>query len=231
MPTAIVGDVTLYYETLGTGVPLVLIAGLNSDHTLFRSFLPRLAEHQQVIVFDNRGIGRSTGAESRFTMETLADDTAGLLHALEIEQAHVIGVSLGGRIALSLALRHPEAVRSLILVSTSAAPPPHTWHRRWVGFLLHLPFIRRGNPHTVVARQRRLTRAFDCTDRLPDIHVPTLILQGQADKTAPFPLAERMHERIAGSRIMSFGGGHIFFILRAKEFVDAVLAFMDRVDR
>jgi pimeloyl-ACP methyl ester carboxylesterase len=56
MPTVRVNDVGLYYETYGSGPALVLIAGLNSDHTLFRSFIPRLAERYQVIVFDNRGL-------------------------------------------------------------------------------------------------------------------------------------------------------------------------------
>jgi pimeloyl-ACP methyl ester carboxylesterase len=145
MPTVRVKDVGLYYETHGSGPALVLIAGLNSDHTLFRSFIPRLAERYQVIVLDNRGIGQSTGAESAFTIETLAENTAGLLHALGLTRAHVLGVSLGGRIAAALALQDLDLVRSLLLVSTCLEPPPRTWHQRWIGLLLRLPFVRGDN--------------------------------------------------------------------------------------
>lgn len=230
MPEARVGDITLYYETHGDGVPLVLIGGLNSDHALFRSLVPRLADRFQVTVFDNRGIGRSTGAESLFTVETLAYDTAGLLRDLGIANAYVLGVSLGGRIALALALAHPELVRGLILVSTSAEPPPGTWHRRWVGLMLRLPLVRKGNSYAVVTRQRTATRCFNCTDRLCEIRVPTLILQGKRDGLAPYRLAEAMHERIGGSRMVGFGGGHLFFILHAKQFVDEVMAFLGSLE-
>jgi pimeloyl-ACP methyl ester carboxylesterase len=101
MPTVRVNDVGLYDETHGSGPALVRIAGLNSDHTLFRSFIPRLAERYQVIVFDNRGIGQSTGAESAFTIEMLAEDTVGLLRVLGITRAHVLVAGRGGRDAPS----------------------------------------------------------------------------------------------------------------------------------
>jgi pimeloyl-ACP methyl ester carboxylesterase len=231
MPTAVVADITLYYQSRGAGSPLLLIAGLNSDHSLFRSFVSRLAARCQVIMFDNRGIGRSTGAQSPFTLDTLADDAAGLLRALGIERAHVLGVSLGGRIAAALALRHPALVRSLVFVSTSMEPPPRSWHQRWVGLVLRLPFVRGGNAYDVVMRQRAATRAFNCTDQLHEIHVPTLILHGRKDQLAPLLLVERMHERIDGSRVVTFGGRHLFFLLRAGEFLDAVLAFLASIDR
>jgi pimeloyl-ACP methyl ester carboxylesterase len=230
MPTMSVNAIRLYYETRGSGEALLLIAGLNSDHRLFRTFVPRLAEHYQVIVFDNRGIGQSTGADSEFTIETLADDAAGLLRALGIRRAHVLGVSLGGRIAAALALRHADQVRSVILVSTCMEPPPRTWQQRWVGLMLRVPWVRKGNAYSVVARQRAATRSFNCTDRLHEICVPTLILVGRKDRLAPHYLAQSMHARIAGSRMITFGGGHLFFLLRATPFVDAVVAFLESID-
>jgi 3-oxoadipate enol-lactonase len=78
MPTVHVNSVGLYYETHGSGPTLVLIAGLNSDHTLFRAFIPQLVKRYRVLVLDNRGIGQSTGAARAFTIKTLTDDTAAL---------------------------------------------------------------------------------------------------------------------------------------------------------
>ena len=230
MPTVRVNNMRMYYEMHGSGAALVLIAGLNSDHALFRSFIPRLAERYQVIVFDNRGIGQSTGAESAFTIETLAEDTAGLLHELGVTCGHVLGVSLGGRIAAALALQYPNLVRSLILVSTCMEPPPCTWTQRGVGFILRLPVVRGGNSYGVVLRQRAATRLFTCTDRLHELRVPTLILVGRKDRLAPHYLVQTMHERIAGSRLITFGGGHLFFIRQATPLMDAALAFLASID-
>ncbi len=230
MPTVRINDLMLYDESQGAGAPLLLIAGLNSDHALFRRFVPRLAARFQVIVFDNRGIGQSTAPDSPFTIETLADDTAGLPAALGIARAHVRGISLGGRIAAALCLRHPALVARLILVSTTLEPPPRTWRQRWVGFALRLPFVRRANADAVVTRQRAAARTVTCTDRLHEIRVPTLILQGKKDHLAPQHLSEAMHEGIAGSTMITFGGGHLFFLVRMAEVLDAVLRFLGSVD-
>jgi pimeloyl-ACP methyl ester carboxylesterase len=228
MPIEHVGEIELYYETYGSGAPLLLIAGLNTDHGLFRTLVPRLATHYRVVVFDNRGIGRSTGADTPFTMETLADDAAGLLHALGIARAHVLGVSLGGRIAAALALRHPALPQSLILVSTTMEPPPPSWHQRWVGLLLRLPMIRHGSPYAVVARQRAASRAFNCTERLAEIRVPTLIMHGRRDALAPADLVRRMQAGIPGAQLATFNGGHLFFLLRAQRFLETLGAFLER---
>ena len=120
MPTVRVNDIDMYYEIHGEGEPVVLIAGLNSDHTLYQKLgiIPRLAERYKVVAFDNRGVGQSGKPDIPYSIEMMADDTAGLLHALGIEQAHLLGTSMGGRIATALALRHPQQVKSLILVST-----------------------------------------------------------------------------------------------------------------
>ncbi len=231
MPAVQVNDIGVHYEESGSGPPLLLIAGLNSDHSLFRVFIPRLAERYRTIVFDNRGIGQSTGADTPFTVESLADDSAELIRALDIGSAHVLGVSLGGRIAAALTLRHAALVRSLILVSTVPEPPPRTWHQRWVGLALRLPFIRGANAYRVVLRQRAAARRFNCTDRLREIGVPTPILHGRKDALAPYRAVRDMHERIEGSKVRTFPGGHLFFLLRARQFVDAVLEFLRPLDQ
>jgi 3-oxoadipate enol-lactonase len=229
MPTVSANNITIYYEIHGAGEPVVLIAGLNSDHTLYRGILPQLAEKYKVIVFDNRGVGQTDKPDIPYTIDMMADDTAGLLDAIGITQAHILGTSMGGRVAASLALRYPQHVKSLILVSTalkSLKGMPESWSRRLIFLMLRIPLIRGPHPYYAVARQRQASRDYDCMDRLGKIQVPTLILHGKQDKSAPYPLAEAMHAGIKDSKMLTFPGGHLFFLMRSKQFLEAILDFL-----
>lgn len=232
MPTVKVNDIEMYYEIHGEGEPVALIAGLNSDHTFYQrvGLIDRLAEKYRVVAFDNRGVGQTDKPDIPYSIEMMADDTSGLLNALGIEQAHILGMSLGGRIAVSLALRHPQQVKSLILVSTimNMKKVQHNRARRRIRFMLTIPMIRGSNASI---RQFEASTDFDCTDRLSEIHVPTLILHGQQDRTAPYALAEEMHDGIQNSHMITFQGGHIFFITKAKQFIDVIANFLDAVQQ
>lgn len=118
MPTATVKGLSIYYESHGQGFPLVLIRGLGSNADHWYAQVPDLAAHFRVIVFDNRGIGRSGDPGGDLTIHAMADDTVGLMDALQIPQAHVLGVSMGGMIAQAIALGHPQRVKGLVLVVT-----------------------------------------------------------------------------------------------------------------
>ncbi|MGH2496135.1 MAG: alpha/beta fold hydrolase [Ktedonobacteraceae bacterium] len=228
MPTVRVNNIDMYYEIHGEGEPIVLIAGLNSDHALYKGILSQLAAKYKVIVFDNRGVGRTSKPDIPYSIDMMADDTAGLLNALGIAQAHILGTSMGGRIAVSLALQHPRQVKSLILVSTivkSLKGTPMTWSRLRVSLMLRIPMIRGPHPYYAVARQLEASRAYDCMDRLNEIQVPTLILHGKKDKSAPYQLAEAMHSGIKDSEMITFNGGHLFFILRPRPFIEAITDF------
>ena len=114
----------LYYERAGAGEPLLLIQGMSGTHMAWgRPFLSPLERDFDCIVFDNRGIGRSGAVAEPFTIAEMAADAAGLLEALEVESAHVLGISMGGMIAQELALAEPERLRSLTLGCTYAGGP------------------------------------------------------------------------------------------------------------
>ena len=123
MPIAKVGDINLYYETHGKGEPLVLIMGhtLRGDHWL--DMQNKLAREHRVIVFDNRGTGRSDKPEMPYTASMMAGDVAGLLDVLGIRTANVFGYSMGGMIAQEFALNYPNRLNSLILGATFCGGP------------------------------------------------------------------------------------------------------------
>ncbi|MBW2583079.1 MAG: alpha/beta fold hydrolase [Deltaproteobacteria bacterium] len=108
----------IYYEVHGQGDPLVLIMGLRRNVEWWFRQIPALSEHFQVIAFDNRGAGRSDKPVMEYSMRLFADDTAGLMKALDISKAHILGISMGGYLAQELALNYPAKVKSLVLGCT-----------------------------------------------------------------------------------------------------------------
>ncbi|MFH1438284.1 MAG: alpha/beta hydrolase, partial [Pseudomonadota bacterium] len=115
MPFITVNNVNLYYEEEGRGEPLLMIQGLGYDHRPFAWLRAGLKEHMRLVLFDNRGAGRSDAPDGPYTVEQMAGDAAALLGALGIERAAVLGISLGGSIAQMMALRHPDRVGRLIV--------------------------------------------------------------------------------------------------------------------
>ena len=125
MPKIISNGIELYYESIGSGKPLILISGLGYPLWQWHKMVPYLAEHFQVIAFDNRGVGQSDKPSGPYTAQMLATDTVGLLDALDIEKAVIIGHSMGGFIAQAIALDFPERASKLILCSTNFGGPNH----------------------------------------------------------------------------------------------------------
>jgi 3-oxoadipate enol-lactonase len=124
MPSVRVGENELHYERGGSGEPLLMIQGMSGTHVTWgEPFLAPLREAFDVIAFDNRGIGLSAPVDGPFTIVEMAEDTVGLLDGLEVESAHVVGISMGGMIAQDLALAHPGRLRSLTLGCTYCGGP------------------------------------------------------------------------------------------------------------
>lgn len=123
MATLHVNGIPIYYRTYGQGKPLVLIMGFTANADWWpMPFIELLAEHFQVFLIDNRGAGRTPMGAQKFTITQAADDTAAFISAKGISKAHIFGISMGGMIAQSLAIRHPEKVNKLILGCTMKRP-------------------------------------------------------------------------------------------------------------
>jgi 3-oxoadipate enol-lactonase len=119
----------LYFELHGEGDPVVLIMGIGYDSSLWLLHqVPALARRFKVLIFDNRDAGRSGRAIRPYTIADMADDVAGLLDALEIPRAHVVGLSMGALIAQQFALRHGSRLIRLVLSGPDLAPARQVFH-------------------------------------------------------------------------------------------------------
>ena len=118
MPKVKVNDITVNYESQGTGEPLVLIPYLAADNACYAFQVADYAKHFTCISLDPRGAGETDKPAGSYSTELFADDVAGFMQAIGVERAHVSGVSLGGATGLWLASKYPERVKTLSLHSS-----------------------------------------------------------------------------------------------------------------
>lgn len=120
MPYVNCGELDIYYEIHGDGPPLLLLAGLASDSQSWLPILDKLAARFRVVVFDNRGVGRTTPQDAPSDIPRMAEDCIALARVLDIEKFNLLGHSMGGLIALEIALRFPAYVDRLIVAAATA---------------------------------------------------------------------------------------------------------------
>lgn len=121
MPRIRINDIHINYEIHGeaTKPTLVFVSGFTADHTVWASVVDRYLADYQILIFDNRGIGGTDAPEDEYTTDMMADDTIGLLDALQIDKAYFVGHSFGGAIVQTIAYKYPSRVHSIVLVCST----------------------------------------------------------------------------------------------------------------
>jgi 3-oxoadipate enol-lactonase len=236
------------------GAPLLVLSNsLGTTQELWERQLPALAEHVRILTYDHPGHGASPLPQRPCTVEGLAHGLLGLLDELGLERVSLCGVSLGGMVAMALALEAPERVERLVLACTSAyLGPPEGWAERarivrgegmeavtdTVVGRWFTPEFGRVEPETVArfhaalaatppegyARCCEAVGAWDGRGRIAAIAAPILVVAGEDDPATPVEHGELITARISGARLVVLGrAAHLANVERAEAFTGAVL--------
>jgi pimeloyl-ACP methyl ester carboxylesterase len=256
MPYANISGGTLFYarsegaeEQGGRERPaLVLLHGAGGSRLNWPAELRRLPG-TTVYTLDLPGHGRSSG-RGRDTIEGYAEDVAAFLDAAGIERAVLMGHSMGGAVALTLALERADRVAGLVLVATGARlrVAPAILERVPSGFEAALDIVTRyawspGTPPALIELGRQRLREaspdvllgdlvacdrFDVMERLKEIDIPTLVVTGSADQLTPVKYARFLAEHIAGACLATIeGAGHMVMLEQPDEVAEAVRGFLE----
>lgn len=217
-----VNGVELYYEIHGEGSPLVMLHGGVNPSEMFGAPLAAMARTHQVIAVHLRGHGFSSDTDAAWSTELMADDVAALLGELGITQADIMGWSLGAGVALQLAIRHPECVQKLVIISISAKAAGNFPEVRaqFAGMAENAPQIA---PHMaqsplatlypdidweVMFRKtgEMVSEDYDWSAGIAGITAPTLLIFADADMMHPEHIVEFYQLLGGGTRDAGFDG-------------------------
>jgi 3-oxoadipate enol-lactonase len=245
-----VGDININYEIQGSGAPLLMIMGLSfSLRDWGEKFTELLAQHYQLILFDNRDAGLTSQSTRPYSIADMADDAAGLLDALNISKAHVFGVSMGGVIAQEFALQYPDKLDKLILGCTMAGGKcsqmgdiggvmsgnlehllftpafVHTHHQELTELFAEIaPFHSKGD---ALQRQLQAFATHDTCDRVSNIRATTLILTGDSDIAIPPSNSDLLATKIPHAKLESIAdAAHGFSFSHVDTTIDLIDRFL-----
>jgi pimeloyl-ACP methyl ester carboxylesterase len=232
-----VNGINLYYETMGTGRPLVLLHGGLGSGEMFGPVRPALAEHHQVIAVDLQGHGRTADIDRPIDIRLMADDIAALIDHLELERPDLVGYSLGGGVALHTAVKYPDKVGRLVVASAhiwrDAIPPEMLAQQAQVNaaaaesikdtpmYQLYQKVAPRPEdfPRLLDKMGESMAQDFNFSEEVRGLQVPTLIVAADADMAPPSHYVEMFKLLDGGLRDggwMGEGrpkGGHALAIL------------------
>jgi pimeloyl-ACP methyl ester carboxylesterase len=198
-----VNGLTMYYETHGSGRPLILLHGGLGSGEMFGPVLTQLAEHHQVVAPDLQGHGRTADIDRPIDAAMMADDIAALIDHLGLDRPDVVGYSLGGGVAMHTAFKHPEKIRKLVAGSAnirrSAIYPDMLEQQGQVGaaaaeFMKDTPMYQlyqqvaprpEDFPRLLDKMGASMANDFDFSEQVRALRVPTLILCADADMAPP----------------------------------------------
>jgi pimeloyl-ACP methyl ester carboxylesterase len=194
-----VDGLKMYYEIHGTGQPLILIHGGLGSTGMFEPILPALSKDREVIAVDLQAHGRTADIDRPLSYEAMADDVAGLIRYLKIDKADVMGYSVGGEVALRVAIQHPESVRKLVIVSatfrrdgwypeivagmTRMGPASAAQMKQTPIYQSYLQIAPRPEDWTVLNTKlgEMFRKDYDWSSEVRTIRAPTLLVFGDAD--------------------------------------------------
>ena len=227
----------IYYEVTGSGEPLILIHGLCASRRWWRKNVPILARHFRVYTLDLIGFGNSQAKEG-FVLDVAAQAVHDWMVDRGIPRARVIGHSMGGRIAAELAVDYPETVEQLILVDAPLFPFNHSLLRQGWGMLYSLRYTPLDLLRVVIADTLQLglwptikiglqIMASDLTEKLAQLHIPTLIIWGDQDTIVPLRLGEALADVLVPQQFVVLPGvGHTPMWERPEQFNELALTFL-----
>lgn len=253
MPQAKINGINLNFQMEGRGEPLLLIGGFNSNQSIWIGQIPEFKKYFRVITFDNRGAGKSDKL-GPYSIRTMADDAAGLLHHLNIPQAHILGVSMGGLIAQEVAVNYPAKVSRLILAATyshidetcgptsaavkAAELPVHGMLDVMLDLMINkpayrlllIPLMRIKNKlanTAAITEKLRASAKYNRKNEMPLIQAPTLVITGTADRLIKPASSEILAGLIRDAKLVRINGGsHLLFLEMRKRFNQLVLDFL-----
>ncbi len=210
------------------GYPLMILhGGPGVPHDYLENLEALASDTRRVVFYDQLGCGRSDQPDdpSLWRVSRFADELTTVRQELGLDQVHILGQSWGGMLAIEYALRQPQGLVSLILANTTSSIP------MWVAEANRL---RADLPAEVNATSEfhvtGVIKDWDRTDRLAEIHVPTLILSGRYDESTPVINAV-LHKGIAGSEWVVFeNSSHLAHVEEPELYMQTVQAFLSRVE-